>query len=551
MSRTIEPTYEAGLRRFIGPEIYQRNRFRVTGLDVTASARAVRRRAEEARGDERIAEACRQLGDPMRRIIDEFFWHWPGYDAHNRAIDAHAKALADPADDVDWAGVRLLWHEAVSEEPGWDYVRDRILQLDEPEIRPDFVDQLRRLLPALLVSVNAAQFARAVEGADDSAAADQVRATVQMASGDARLAGAEIALAIRPMLDDIRRRAAAAQDQVAADHRRGLVVAQQLIAQAERLSRVIGDAPGRAPVATLCDEIAVAARLCIADYGNETGEFSSCAQVLARARAITSNVVAVRDIDRDRGTFLNNELGAICERMCAPVGTGPDRELSDVATLLDSAEYALDLFAEIPGMPPEVFRESRDGVALAIVTAVSLRLATMCDSHSADALLVRAEALAGTDNTRFLIGAARMTATIGHEVRQLCWFCGQRSTAESTAQVRLVRRSTITEQVVVDIERCPSCRQEWNRRSRILGAMFLILLMMLLVLVVVFPVLGLLGVVGWDIYLPALGVYVVANVGTRIAGRGARRIDARMREYPAIASELAGGRVLALMEARK
>lgn len=202
MSRMIEPGYETGLRRFVGPEIYQRNSFHVTGLDVTASARAVRRRAEQARGDERIAEACRELGDPMRRIIDEFFWHWPGYDAHNRAVDAHARALAGPADAVDWAGVRWLWHEAVSEEPGWDYVRDRILQLDEPEIRPDFVDQLRRLLPALLVSVNAALFARAVERGDDSAAADQVRATVRMASGDERLAGAEVATAIRPVLDD-------------------------------------------------------------------------------------------------------------------------------------------------------------------------------------------------------------------------------------------------------------------------------------------------------------------------------------------------------------
>lgn len=551
MSRMIEPGYETGLRRFVGPEIYQRNSFHVTGLDVTASARAVRRRAEQARGDERIAEACRELGDPLRRIIDEFFWHWPGYDAHNRAVDAHAKALADPADDVDWAGVRWLWHEAVSEEPGWDYVRDRILQLDEPEIRPDFVDQLRRLLPALLVSVNAALFARAVERGDDSAAADQVRATMRMASGDERLAGAEIATAIRPVLDDIRRRAATAQDQVTADHRRGLVVAQQLLAQAERLSRIIGDAPGRAPVATLCDEIAAAARRCIAAYGNETGDFSPCAQLLARARFLTGNVVAVRDIDRDRGTLLSNELGVICDRMRAPVGTQPDHELIDVATLLDSAEDMLDLLAGIPGMPPELFRKSCDDVALAIVTAVALHLATMCDSRSADALLRRAEALAATGHTRSLIGAARMAATIGHEVRQLCWFCGQLSAPESTARVRLVRRHTITEQMVVDVERCPSCHQAWNRIARVLGVMRLTVLTLLLVLVIVFPLLGLLGVIGSGSYLPALGVFVVACAGTRIAGRSARRIDARVREHPAVARELLDTRVRATMGVRK
>ncbi|MFI6772122.1 hypothetical protein [Nocardia sp. NPDC050412] len=44
MSRTTE----TGLRRFIGPEIYQRNSFRVAGLDVTVSARAVRRRSGSA-----------------------------------------------------------------------------------------------------------------------------------------------------------------------------------------------------------------------------------------------------------------------------------------------------------------------------------------------------------------------------------------------------------------------------------------------------------------------------------------------------------------------
>ncbi|MEV5839443.1 hypothetical protein [Nocardia sp. NPDC052112] len=551
MSRTIEPGHETGLRRLVGPEIYQRNGFRLTGLDVTASARAIRRRAEEARGNERIIEAGRQLGDPMHRIVDEFFWHWPGYDAHNRAVDAHAKALADPTDGVDWAGVRLLWHEASSEESGWNYVRDRILQLDEPEIRPDFVDQLRRLLPALLVSINAALFARAIERGDDAAAADQVRATVRMASGDERLAGAEIATAIEPLLDDIRRRAVAARGQVTADPRRGLVVAQQLIAQAEDLSGVIGDTPGRALVATLCDEIAAAARVCIAAYGNETGDSRLCAQLLVRARALTDNIVAVRDIDGDRGTFLSNELSVICDRMRAPAGIQPDYELTDIATLLDSAEDALHLLAGVPGMSTEVFRSSSDAVALSVVTAVALGLPTVCDFRSAEVLLRRAEALAATDDTRVLVDAARMAATIGHEVGQRCWFCGQPNAPESTAQVRLIRRRTTTEQTVVDIERCPSCQQAWNRISRVLGAMNLIVLPLVLVFVVVLAVLGLFGVIGLGFYLPAFGAYVVAYAGTRIAGYGARQIDERMREHPTVARELTDTRVRAIMAVRK
>ncbi|MFI7664887.1 hypothetical protein [Nocardia sp. NPDC049526] len=551
MIPTAEAGYETGMRRFVGPQMYQHNSFRLADLGITASARAVRRRAEEARGDERIAEACRQLGNPMRRVVDEFFWYWPGYEAHNRAVDAHAKALAGPAAGVDWAVVWLHWQEAAAEEAGWDYLRDRILQLDEPEIRPDFVDQLRRLLPALLVSVNAALFARAVECGDDSAAADQVRVAVRMASGDERLAGTEIATAIRPVLDDIRRRAAAAQDQVRGDHRRGLVIAQQLITQAEHLARVIGKAPGRASVATLCDEIAVSARWCIAAYGNETGDASSCAQLLTRARSLTSNSVLIRYIDKDRGTFLTNELRTLCDEMRAPVGARPDHELRDVATLLDSSEGVLILLAEIPSMSPEEFDECCDDVVLAIVTAVSSRLTAMCDSRSADALLRRAQALAATGDTQFLIGVVRMAATIGHEGRQFCWFCGQLSSPESTARVRLVRRRTITEQMVVDVERCPSCQRVWNRKSRSLGAMRLIVLMMLSAVMVVFPLLAVIGVIGSGAYLSAFVVYLVSYVGTEIAGVGARRIVARMREHPAVARELTDTRVRAIMEVRK
>lgn len=546
-----EPGYETDLRRRVGPEMYQRNSFRVTGLEVAASARAVRRCAEEARGDEWITEACRQLGDPMRRIIDEFFWHWPGDDTHNRAVDAHAKALADPTDDVDWVGVRLCWQEAAREEAGWDYMRERILQLDEPEIRPDFVDQLRRLLPGLLVSINTALFTRAVERADDAAAAAQVRAAVLMASGDERLAGVEIATAIRPVLDDIRRRTAAARDEVTADHRRGLVVAQDLIARAERLVRIIGNAPGRAPLAPLCDEVAAAARVCIVVYGNETADARSCAQLLARARSLTDNVVTVRDIDSDSSAFLSNELGAICRRMCAPGGPRPDFALRDVATLVDSAEDVLDLLAAIAGMPQEVLHKSRDDIALAVVAAVSVRLATMCDSQRVAALLRRAQALATTDNTRVLVDAARLAATVGHRVRQLCWFCGQLGSPESTVRVRLVRTRPATEQKVVDIERCRSCHQEWNRLFRVLDVMIVIGPMMLLVLAIVLPLLGLLGVVGSGWYILALGTYLVIYAGTwRIRGR-VRRIDARMREHPVVAGELADPRVRVTMDVRQ
>lgn len=95
------------------PLVYRKNAFRITGLQVDASARAVKRRIDDLKhaeelGDaeeehvhafalnprpslEDIREAQLKLQDPECRVVEEFFWFWPmewGCSASDAAICA-------------------------------------------------------------------------------------------------------------------------------------------------------------------------------------------------------------------------------------------------------------------------------------------------------------------------------------------------------------------------------------------------------------------------------------------------------------------------------
>src|SRR6516165_3298688 len=79
--------------------IYRQNPFRITGLPVNASAKAISKHADKLKMMEelgqgqgahsaafaldpppsvdQIRESIQRLKDPEHRIIDEFFWFWP------------------------------------------------------------------------------------------------------------------------------------------------------------------------------------------------------------------------------------------------------------------------------------------------------------------------------------------------------------------------------------------------------------------------------------------------------------------------------------------
>ena len=222
-SATCKPLLEAAT-----PEMFQVNAFRITGLPVDATAREITKHADRLKimeelghGDaahtyafalkpppsvDQIRDAIQKLGDPERRIVDEFFWFWPdqfGNSARDPAIQALAAGDRETALDI-WtaketsptAGVAamhniaVLWHLVALEwedyaankqidderrrkieqywrdafkrwehletdDLFWDTFAGRIKQFDDARLTTGFARRMRAALPQALDKINA------------------------------------------------------------------------------------------------------------------------------------------------------------------------------------------------------------------------------------------------------------------------------------------------------------------------------------------------------------------------------------------------------------
>jgi hypothetical protein len=169
----------AALREAAGTGLYRRNAFRLTGMPTYADRRTLRRRQQQvvtalevgadvpglpdADPDEVRTAFDRLLGDPRRRLVDEFFWLWGTPDAagcrcpaslhraHDDAVRAHHVALqAELADEESigrrdelWREAGQSWEETLRRAVCWDHVRHRIEALDDRQLDPSVVDTLR------------------------------------------------------------------------------------------------------------------------------------------------------------------------------------------------------------------------------------------------------------------------------------------------------------------------------------------------------------------------------------------------------------------------
>ncbi|WP_344320778.1 hypothetical protein [Streptomyces macrosporus] len=185
----------AGLREVAGTELYRRNAFRVTGLPTDADRRAVRRRQQQVLTALQVGADLdlgtpggppadldtvrnafdRLLGDPRRRLVDEFFWLW-GTPAeagcgcppalhrdHDAAVRAHSAALdrepaADDRTDEEsnevealWAEAAHAWERTLRRAACWDHVRHRIAVLDDRQLDESVIDALRDEVPLTLL----------------------------------------------------------------------------------------------------------------------------------------------------------------------------------------------------------------------------------------------------------------------------------------------------------------------------------------------------------------------------------------------------------------
>jgi hypothetical protein len=185
------------LEELAGPHLYRRNAFRVTGLPVMATSRAIRDRRQKADtyfeagfdfpldGDLPVPEppppavvrsAFEVLGDARRRLVDEVLWLWGDPDgqcscapsvhaAHDAAVRAHALVLDSELADGEiahgtqvnalehqWAASAQFWADLLRRDDFWAHVKERVRGLDDRRLNASAVRTLRVGLPRTLVA---------------------------------------------------------------------------------------------------------------------------------------------------------------------------------------------------------------------------------------------------------------------------------------------------------------------------------------------------------------------------------------------------------------
>ncbi|AUH39611.1 hypothetical protein [Streptomyces sp. CMB-StM0423] len=192
MQSGTAPVAMERLRELTGPELYQRNAFRLTGLPTTATRQAIRRCRQQIntavragvdipaagelpvpgrRSAEQYGAVFDVLDHPQRRIVDELFWIWDApdgacgcdpalHEAHDSAVRAHAWALdeelggraAPPAGEPSWGAAAAGWQRALAHPGFWGHVTHRITALDDVRIGPAAVPVLEGEVRRTLVA---------------------------------------------------------------------------------------------------------------------------------------------------------------------------------------------------------------------------------------------------------------------------------------------------------------------------------------------------------------------------------------------------------------
>ncbi|HUP65884.1 MAG TPA: hypothetical protein VM557_11460 [Thermoanaerobaculia bacterium] len=348
------------------PDIYRRNPFRVTGLNVTASQREMARQADKLKMFERlgtaptssasglpldpppdtetIREAMQRLQDPEKRLVDEIFWIWPlpgGSDEaldsfnsgdakkaedlwrreddgpnrdvarHNLAVLHHARLVeSDSASERDWKEVLDHWRTLITQEALWSRLTIRTREIDDPRLTTGTVRRLRLTLPLALLSFNARLAAEAAERGDFDRA--KRHRDIVLASGfDQETIDEALSMSVASLRERLQTLCNAAGAESDAEPARGHKIAKKLLEQTLPLRLAImavlpSDNPTR--IGAL-DEVALKALGCEIIFGNKTEQWQPCAELLPKVLEIAVSESARTRIQREVDAVkTNNEL---------------------------------------------------------------------------------------------------------------------------------------------------------------------------------------------------------------------------------------------------
>ncbi|WP_067488615.1 hypothetical protein [Actinomadura hibisca] len=334
----------------LGPDLYQDNAFAVTGLGVDATARDIRRLNERARVLERVGgsaagnggaaapllpflrrpepterqAAVQRLRDPVRRLVDEFFWFWPtaegGPDpaiaalrrgdvdeaeriwseqdtptsAHNMAVLLHARALeGDGLDGRAWQRSLTWWRALLNDDGVWRLLEGRAHRLNDPRLQLDTARRFRAELSAALLSLNARLVVGALRDGRRSDAAQLLGSLRPVLRAQQTTLGPDLfedALRrlLAPETARIRSLGETAEQQARSAPETADQVADRLLTDTAAPLGLLETAllPDHPALAGARDGIANQVLNCMIAYGNKTGDWTTAERLAERARQI-------------------------------------------------------------------------------------------------------------------------------------------------------------------------------------------------------------------------------------------------------------------------
>jgi hypothetical protein len=495
----------------VGPSIYRRNAFRLTGLPVDASPRDIRRRSEELAAVSRLGatlparrgallplptppdadevqEAIEDLRRPDRRLIQELFWFWP----------------AGPPEPADRGTELLARGDTHGAAAAWEEVAD------SGSAAPDTVAVAVHNL-AVLCHVLAldAHHGDAVVGDTDElwgAALHYWQAVV-----DNDLCWYRLAVRVR-QLDDPRLTPRMTDDIRAALPRAIASVNATLAADALR----DGD-PDRG--------------LALLDHVEESG-FPP--EVIDGVYERVADPVAAQ-IRRE------------CQRVATTVQSQPERTVKAIRKLLAQTRQPLSV-VDLLFQPGHVLRDGlHDEVALTVLGAAATGYGRTIKAKQAGPLLEHAVEVAATPAVKERLG--ENLETVEQDLMSSrCWFCqerpGVRTHRYDVAMYGDVRRewtfggTNITwQRGVASIPRCAGCAEATAEAASYASG--------LVVGAILTGLLGLIVTLGTRMN-PWVGFITVAAVVALLAlsvknRLMLRREQARVREYPLVRNQLMQG----------
>ncbi|MGH3375759.1 MAG: hypothetical protein ACRDP6_13560 [Actinoallomurus sp.] len=356
-----------------GPEIYQENAFRITGLTVNATVRDIRRQTEklevmarlgttsgatapllgEAPDVAEMRQATQRLRDPVRRLMDELFWFWPteggsGADdialaalrrgdldaarqswqtvrpgpaksiaAHNLAVLAHARALGHGGIDAEsrklWTEAFQTWRAVVADDAFWLLLEARVRELADPRLDPGTARRTRTALPWALLSISGGLAVRAHRDGRGSDAAAHV--ALMRASGfEAATVDDVLRRAVEPDTARVRSAGETAEQAVNAEPAKGSELTTRFLDQADPLLGLLNatlsvDDPVLRGVR---DEVAVRVLRCIVGYGNATDDWLTTRTTLERALPLAVSPSLRDRIEQNLVTVRTNLVYGMC-----------------------------------------------------------------------------------------------------------------------------------------------------------------------------------------------------------------------------------------------